>query len=182
MAFKRRRFGHSGGSGASSHSMNSSRPPASSPQTINKISSVSQNTAPCSPALPSLPHSSRISFRPSQSQASVAQSDADVIRAFEGETEEDVELRENADAMNEIIMAIDMRDRGTIGCAYYIARDEKLYLMEDIKMAGLEVIDTMKLHANPTVVLISTRSEEALENHLSRDARGIDRGDDASTS
>ena len=48
-------------------------------------------------------------------------------------------------------------------------------------MAGLEIVDTLKLHANPTVVLISTRSEEGLENHLSRDARGIDRGDDAST-
>ena len=44
----------------------------------------------------------------------------------------------------------------------------------------MEVIDTLKIHAQPTVVLISTRSDERLEMHLSREARGIDRGDLAS--
>jgi DNA mismatch repair protein MSH5 len=77
-------------------------------------------------------------------------------------------------------MAIDMKERGTIGCAYYVTREEKLCLLEDIKTAGVEVIDTLKIHAQPTVVLISTRSDERLEEHLSREARGIDRGDEAS--
>ena len=77
-------------------------------------------------------------------------------------------------------MAIDMKERGTIGCAYYVTREERLYLLEDIKTAGMEVIDTLKIHAQPTVVLISTRSDERLEMHLSREARGIDRGDLAS--
>jgi DNA mismatch repair protein MSH5 len=82
--------------------------------------------------------------------------------------------------MNEIIMAVEMKERGTVGCAYYVAREATLYLMEDIKMAGLETIDMLKLHAQPTVILISTRSEEKLEEHLGREARGIDRGDEAS--
>lgn len=82
--------------------------------------------------------------------------------------------------MNEIIMAIDMREKGTVGCAYYIAREEKLYLMQDIKMAGLDIVDTLKRHAQPTLILISTRSDEQLETHLSKEARGIDRGDEAS--
>jgi DNA mismatch repair protein MSH5 len=82
--------------------------------------------------------------------------------------------------MNEVIMAIDMKERGTIGCAYYIARQETLCLMEDIKMGGLEIIDTLKFHAQPTVILISTRSEEGLEEHLNKEARGIARGDGAS--
>lgn len=77
-------------------------------------------------------------------------------------------------------MAIDLGNRGTIGCAYYIAREEKLCLMEDIKMAALDIVDTLKIHAQPTVILISTRSDEKLEEHLSREARGIDRGDEAS--
>jgi DNA mismatch repair protein MSH5 len=96
------------------------------------------------------------------------------------ETDADIQTREDSDAMNEVIMAVDMKERGTIGCAYYIARKEKLCLMEDIKMAGLEIVDSLKLYAQPTVVLISTRSEERLEEHLNREARGIARGDEAS--
>lgn len=82
--------------------------------------------------------------------------------------------------MNEIIMAVDMKDHGITGCAYYIAREEKLCLMEDITMGGLSIVDMLKLHIQPTVVLISTRSDEKLEEHLSREAHGLDRGDDTS--
>ena len=82
--------------------------------------------------------------------------------------------------MNETIMAIDMKERGTLGCAYYIAREEKLCLIEDVKMAGLDIVDMLKLHAQPTVLLISTRADEELEDHLSKEARPIGRGDDDS--
>lgn len=88
--------------------------------------------------------------------------------------------REDGDAVNETIMAIDLRDRGTVGCAYYVAREERLYLMEDIKMAGMEIIDTLKVHAQPTIILINTKSDEKLEEHLAPDARRIDRGEEAS--
>lgn len=46
--------------------------------------------------------------------------------------------------MNEVIMAVDLRDRGTVGCAYYVAREEKLYLMEDVRFGGIEIIETCK--------------------------------------
>jgi DNA mismatch repair protein MSH5 len=82
--------------------------------------------------------------------------------------------------MDEIFMAIDMRDKGTIGCSYYVVREERLYVMQDIKTASLDVVDALKLHAQPTLILISTRSDEKLEEHLSQEARGIDRGEEAS--
>jgi DNA mismatch repair protein MSH5 len=104
----------------------------------------------------------------------------DAVQTYDTETDADIRIREDTDAMNEVIMAVDIRERSTVGCAYYIAREEKLCLMEDIKMAGWETIDTLKLHAQPTIVLISTRSEEKLEEYLSREARGIHRGDEAS--
>ncbi|KAH8808297.1 muts domain V-domain-containing protein [Xylogone sp. PMI_703] len=86
---------------------------------------------------------------------------------------------EEPDAFNDIIMAIDMKVRGgTIGCAYYVTREEKLYLMEDVKIGGLEILERIKLHAQPTVVLVSTKSDEVLEEVLRKDARGIDRGHD----
>lgn len=175
MAYKRRRLG----------SETSSRAPSSSrPQTFSRLSSVPRRIQTSSPAQPELPQRTRVSLKPPSSQSSVHASvrDENVIRAEVIESDAEIQLREDADAMNEIIMAIDLRDRGTIGCAYYIAREEKLYLMEDIKMAGLDMIDTLKIHVQPTVVLISNRSDEKLEEHLSREARGIDRGDEASES
>jgi DNA mismatch repair protein MSH5 len=42
-------------------------------------------------------------------------------------------------------MAIDLKDQGTVGCCYYVARDEKLFFMEDVKLGGIEVVDACEL-------------------------------------
>jgi DNA mismatch repair protein MSH5 len=52
---------------------------------------------------------------------------------------------EVADHLNEVIMAIDLRERGTVGCCYYVAMEERLYLMEDVKYGGLEVVQARKI-------------------------------------
>ncbi|KAH9210583.1 muts domain V-domain-containing protein [Leptodontidium sp. 2 PMI_412] len=172
MAFKRRRLGGE----AASHQSSSSRP-----QSFSGLAFVPRSLGQSSPALPSLPRQNRIPLRAPGSRSSVfsSQRDRDVVRADVFESEAEIEARENSDAINEIIMAIDLKNRGSIGCAYYSAREEKLCLMEDIKMAGLDIIDTLKVHVQPTVILISTRSDEKLEDHLSKDARGIERGNEA---
>ena len=46
--------------------------------------------------------------------------------------------------ISEIVMAVDMRDRGTVGCCYYVAATETLYMTADVKSAGLEIIDLRK--------------------------------------
>lgn len=134
-----------------------------------------------SPTLPP-PKQKRVSLCPPTSHiASSLSSHAELDEQIEeSEAEEEIQRREDADSLNEIIMAINMKERGTLGCAYYIAREERLCLMEDIKMAGLDIIDLLKLHAQPTILLISSRADEELEDHLSREARPIDRGDDDS--
>lgn len=134
---------------------------------------------PSSPVLPKLASAKRASFgfprpHPNGGSSSLSRISNHVP---EIESEAEVQDREDADALNEIIMAIDMRDRGTLGCAYYIAREEKLFLMEDIKLSGLDIIDTLKLHASPTVILISTKSDDALEDHLMKEAKDASRGD-----
>jgi DNA mismatch repair protein MSH5 len=53
--------------------------------------------------------------------------------------------QEVADHLNEVIMAIDLRERGTVGCCYYVAMEERLYLMEDVKHGGLEVVQARKI-------------------------------------
>jgi hypothetical protein len=49
---------------------------------------------------------------------------------------------------NEIIMALDVRTQATIGCAYYVARQEKIYFMQDCKYGDNSIIDTRKF-SNP---------------------------------
>ena len=51
------------------------------------------------------------------------------------------EFENDVDMLNEVIMAVNLTDRGTVGCAYYVARDEKLYFMEDVRLGGPDVID-----------------------------------------
>lgn len=46
------------------------------------------------------------------------------------------------DDLDQVIVAIDVRDAGTVGCSYYSAHEEKLYLLGDLPSAGAEVIDT----------------------------------------
>ena len=185
MAYKRRLFE----SGASSRRKQVPRPSATRQRSSSNshsqtsgISSAPQKMPPPTPVLPVLPSSPRVSLALSSSRASTPPPSGGKtpIQANTLEIDTDVVAREDNDALNETIMAVEMRERGTIGCAYYVAREETLYLVEDIKMASLDIVDTLKLHAQPTVVLISTRSDEKLEEHLSKEARGIDRDDDSS--
>ncbi len=57
------------------------------------------------------------------------------------ESDASVDEREDADLMNEVIMAVDMRDGGSIGCSFYVAKEEKLALLPDVRGGGLEIID-----------------------------------------
>ena len=54
---------------------------------------------------------------------------------------------------DEIIMCVDMRDRGTVGCCYYESSTGSLHLVEDIKYGGLEVVDTCE---NSPAICFST--------------------------
>lgn len=46
------------------------------------------------------------------------------------------------DTLNEVIMAVDLTLRGTVGCSYYVARDEKLFLMEDMQIGDADAIES----------------------------------------
>ncbi|KAI2621077.1 muts domain V-domain-containing protein [Hypoxylon sp. NC1633] len=131
-----------------------------------------------SPQLPLHPQRQRLSLRPSSSRAS-SDNSSRRPRDDDGSLADNVLSGEEADALREIIMAIDMKDNGDLGCAYYIAIDESLLLFEDMAMAGIDLVETLLLHVDPTTVLISARASEALESYLAKRAQGIDgsRGD-----
>lgn len=176
MAYKRRRVEET--SSSKSHVLGKAR-------SSFRRSLITRRFPSSTPSLPPLPRR-RVSLKSSSLRGSVSSPyrEQDVIRANviaeNVETEADVSTREDSDAIHETILAVDMRGRGTLGCAYFVAREEKLYMMEDIKLAGLEIIDDVKLHSQPTVILISTRSDEQLEEYLKADARKIERGDEVS--
>ncbi|OTB16046.1 hypothetical protein K445DRAFT_351925 [Daldinia sp. EC12] len=67
-----------------------------------------------------------------------------------------------------------MKENGSLGCAYYIAIDEALFLLEDVAMSGMDLVETLLLHVNPTTVLISARAPEKLADYLTRGAQGVD--------
>jgi DNA mismatch repair protein MSH5 len=74
-------------------------------------------------------------------------------------------------------MAIDMRDNGSqgtsLGCSYYVTIEQTLYLLEDVTMAGVELIETLLLHVQPTTVLISARAPDGLAQVLERGSQDI---------
>lgn len=47
----------------------------------------------------------------------------------------------DSDSLNEVVMAVQVTERATVGCAYYVARQEKLYFMEDVKLGGPDIVD-----------------------------------------
>ena len=54
----------------------------------------------------------------------------------------------DVDTLDEVIMAVNLSDRGTVGCAYYVAREEKLYFMEDLKLGGADIVDQCMLRTD----------------------------------
>lgn len=48
----------------------------------------------------------------------------------------------DVETLSEIIMAVNLTDRGAIGCAYYVAQTETLYFMEDVQMGDAEMVDS----------------------------------------
>ncbi|KAL1862522.1 hypothetical protein VTK73DRAFT_6755 [Phialemonium thermophilum] len=74
--------------------------------------------------------------------------------------------------LGETIMAVSLRDRGTLGCAYYVAADEALFLHEDTAMAGMELVETLLLQAQPTTVIVTNREPESLMDYLESGSPG----------
>ncbi|KUL91366.1 hypothetical protein ZTR_01674 [Talaromyces verruculosus] len=65
------------------------------------------------------------------------------------------------DDSGEIVMAVDIKEKCTVGCCFYIAREERLSILSDVQFGGKDFIDMLKLEINPTTILTSTRAEEA---------------------
>jgi hypothetical protein len=161
---------------------------ASSGPTTSSRSSIRSIYSPQLPALPSdlqgqRPQRRRLSLRPPSSRgASTTPVQRHSDEDEDDDPENDCHADDDADALSEDIMAIDMKNNGNLGCAYYIAADEALFLLEDVAMAGVEIVETLLLHVKPTTILTPGRTSQVLMDVLERDAQGIDRDDQHSKS
>lgn len=63
---------------------------------------------------------------------------------FSGEF--DLESEPDDDTLNEVVMAAELGQKGTVGCCYYLAREETLYFLEDLKLGGVTTVDACELH------------------------------------
>lgn len=54
---------------------------------------------------------------------------------------EDQQARSIDDDSGHIIAAIDMKDHGTVGCSYYSADEERMYLLGDTRAGGMDTLE-----------------------------------------
>ena len=96
-------------------------------------------------------------------------------RRLSGELSGDIaaELGEETqlDVAHEVILALEWKNNGDLGCAYYVTADETLYVQKDIPMAGIEMVETVLLHAQPSTVIIPNRSSNKLADFLQSHAQ-----------
>ncbi|KAK8048556.1 dna mismatch repair protein msh5 protein [Apiospora phragmitis] len=124
-----------------------------------------------SPQLPPHPERPRLSFRPSSLRASSSYHSVSSEGSNDGHDQGDDQFgADDADALNEVILALDMKKNGDLGCAYYIASEEALFLMEDVSTAGPEIVETLLLHAKPTTIMVPPRVSQEAHDKLRRGA------------
>ncbi|RFN43393.1 DNA mismatch repair protein msh5 [Fusarium flagelliforme] len=69
---------------------------------------------------------------------------------------------------HEIVMAMDMKDNSTIGCAYFSTTNGILQVSEDICTASLDIAEQFLTHAQPSSLLVSARSPTSFWDHLEK--------------
>ena len=72
--------------------------------------------------------------------------------------------------LGEVIMAVEMKEHGGIGCAYFSARNQRLYLLEEVALGSLEILESLLIQIQPTTVIISVRCPERLSDFLEKGA------------
>ncbi|KPA36038.1 dna mismatch repair protein msh5, partial [Fusarium langsethiae] len=59
---------------------------------------------------------------------------------------------------HEVVMAMDIKDNFTIGCAYFSTTDGIVQVSEDISAASLDIAEQFLIHAQPNTLLVSARA------------------------
>lgn len=89
----------------------------------------------------------------SSSQAQVLRDSRQARPASSGANPLDVSDRDDLvdEELGHVIVAVDIKDQGTVGCAYYVAENETLFLLGDGRFGGMDAIDTCQ---SPQMMLL----------------------------
>ncbi|EXJ55077.1 hypothetical protein A1O7_08002 [Cladophialophora yegresii CBS 114405] len=68
------------------------------------------------------------------------------------------------DFLEQVVMAVDIKEGGKVGCACFIAGEERLLCMEEVIGGGSEIVERLKLDLQPTTVILSPRSGATADN------------------
>lgn len=90
--------------------------------------------------------------------------------------DEGFDIEDDVSETDEVVMALEMRTNGAVGCAFYVAASETLYLQEDTRITGVELVESLLLQAHPATVIIPSRSPESFVDFLERQSHRDDAG------
>lgn len=68
-------------------------------------------------------------------------------------------------------MAVDAKSRGDIGCAYYIASEHRLLIMEDVQLGGPQIIEAIRMFVGPTAIVAPFKLDDRFLNILDPEGR-----------
>ena len=72
------------------------------------------------------------------------------------------------DFLEQVILAIDVKDKGRVGCAYYIAGEERLLCMEEVIGGGTEVVEKCESPPHlPFILNIASEIRSAADDYYS---------------
>ncbi|TLS27399.1 hypothetical protein PpBr36_05125 [Pyricularia pennisetigena] len=79
---------------------------------------------------------------------------------------------EYSDSSNDVTLALELQSNGAFGSAFYSAMEESLSIQQDT-MAGIELVETVLLHVQPTTVVVPNRASDELVTYLERRAHDV---------
>lgn len=95
------------------------------------------------PSVPSQSSSLRRHLDHDRTPASTRSLTSQGSAPFQAPPQHDVNNDDEANEdLEQVVMAIDRQQKGAIGCAYYAAREERLYCLQDVANGSLQAIET----------------------------------------
>ncbi|KAL2756140.1 hypothetical protein ACRALDRAFT_1033270, partial [Sodiomyces alcalophilus JCM 7366] len=70
----------------------------------------------------------------------------------------------------EVVLAINMTDKGSLGSAYYLSHQQALFVMNDLEGAGVSVLESLLIHIQPTTVLLPFQTQDLVIDFFDKNA------------
>jgi DNA mismatch repair protein MSH5 len=96
------------------------------------------------PSLPSQPSSHRgsVNFNPPSQTASHGHPSPRDGASTQLDGDDALDHGEVNEDLEQVVLAIDRQRKGTVGCAYYSAREEKLYCLQDMENGTMDAVES----------------------------------------